>query len=79
MHTVSTAVVATHFVQFEVIRAAIGIAVISQYLAWAEEIQSGREPEQVEYGENKIWQDWEYYERLYFSYYLCCHLKFSKL
>lgn len=75
MDAVPTTVVTIYFAQLQIVGTTISIAVISDNLTRAEEMECGRKPEHIEDSKDKAWHKWENYQCLNFTNDLCSNLK----
>lgn len=75
MDAVTTTVVTIYFAQLQIIGTTISIAIISDNLTRAEEVECGRKPEHIEDSKDKTWHKWENDQRLNFTNDLCSNLK----
>ena len=75
MDVVPTTVVTIYFPQLQIIRTTISIAIISDNLTRAEEMECSRKPEHIKDGKDQPRQKWKSYQCLNFTNDLCSNLK----
>ena len=71
MDVVPTTVVTIYFAQLQIIRTTISIAIVSDNLTRAEEMECSRKPEHIKDGKDQEWQKWKSYQCLNFTNDLC--------
>ena len=74
MDVVPTTVVTIYFAQLQIIRTTISIAIVSDNLTRAEEMECSRKPEHIKDGKDHEWQKWKSYQCLNFTNDLCSNL-----